>query len=654
MIGKHKYRQTYLQSQIDFPVRPADWDLEMLFRICGFGLIFALALSILPGCSPQHHRDATDRRAYQVISEKQNEALGKSSEFEVRTAEDQLRQKLLQSQDLPTSGQASLGSRFLDPIKKWPKDDYLGDISDLDSDSDSELTSTNLLQDIRMEPDPDAIIFTLQDALGVAAENSRDYQNNKEQVFRDALALDLERDEFRSTFSGAFSGSYQQDRSPQLNGAEPNESVGGSTSLGVLQRFKNGAQVSFQLGFEAIRLLEPNAFTSDSVFGDASVSIPLMRGSGRQIVMEPLTQAERNMIYSIYQFERFKRTFAVEIAASYLSVLQRQNQVQNAAENYRGLITSSRRARRLLDAGRLPATQVDQAIQDELSARNRWVSARQEADRALDSFKIQLGLPTDAKIQLNPGEFDNLSQSVAYLIEDADSVEYGEDVPSADAPVELEEPSDEHAGRFEIPTDKAVLLALENRLDLRVALGRVYDAQRKIVVAADGLRAELTFFGTAGLRGNSLSDLDPDNGRYEALLNLDLPLERTREQVVYRSQYLNLEQAVRGLQELEDRIKFEIANQLRSLLEARESLRIQALSVSLAQRRVKGANLNLQAGRIQIRDLLEAQEDLLSAQNSFTAAKVNLRVAELELQRDLGVLEINEQGMWKEFQPETI
>ncbi len=582
-------------------------------------LVAVLTVNLFTGCSPQHHRDATDRRAYQVIAEKQNEALGKTNNFEVRTAEDQLRQKLLRSQDLPTSGQASLGSRFLEPIKKWPKDDYL--------DSETELTTTNLLQDLEMNPDPDAIVFTLQDALAVAAENSRDYQSNKEQVFRDALALDLERDEFRSTFSGALSGSYTQDRSTQINGDDPNETIGGSTSIGVLQRFKNGAQVSLQLGFETIRLLEPNAFTSDSVFGDASVSIPLMRGSGRQIVMEPLTQAERNMIYSIYQFERFKRSFAVEIAASYLSVLQRQNQVQNAAENYRGLITSSRRARRLLDAGRLPATQVDQAIQDELSARNRWVSARQEADRSMDSFKIQLGLPTDAMIQLNPGEFDNLSKSVAYLIEDADSVEYGEDVPSADAPVDLEEPSDEHAGRFEIPTDKAVLLALENRLDLRVALGRVYDAQRKIVVAADGLRAELTFFGSAGLRGNSLSDLDPDNGRYEALLNLDLPLERTREQVTYRSQYLNLEQAVRGLQDLEDRIKFEIANQLRSLLEARESLRIQALSVSLAQRRVKGANLNLQAGRIQIRDLLEAQEDLLSAQNSFTAAKVNLRVA---------------------------
>ena len=626
------------------PVQRIASQSDASFRLSTWGAFLTLTLTFLigvtlMGCSPQHHRDATDKRAYQVISQKQQEALGKTNVFNVRTAEDQLRQKLFLSQDLPRKDDASLGSRFLDPIENWPEDDYLA--------SDLDLVSTNVTES-PMQP----LVFTLQDALSVAAENSREYQSNKEQVFRDALELDLERDQFRSTFSGAFSGSYQQDRSPLKDGDEVNESVGGGASFGVLQRFKNGAQVSMRLGFEAIRLLEPNAFTSESVFGDASVSIPLMRGSGKQIVMEPLKQAERNMIYSIYQFERFKRTFAVEIASTYLSVLQRQNEVQNAAENYRGLITSSRRARRLLDAGRLPATQVDQAIQDELSARNRWVSARQAADGALDEFKIQLGLPTDATIQLNPGEFESLSQSVAYLIEDASSVEYGDDVPSADAPVNLEEPSDEHAGRFEMPVKDAVLLALENRLDLRVALGRVYDAQRKVVIAADSLRAEVTLLGTAGLSGNALSDFEPNKGRYEALLNLDLPLERTAEQIAYRAQYLSLEQSVRGLQDLEDQIKLQIADRMRSLLEARESLRIQALSVSLAQRRVRGANLNLQAGRIQIRDLLEAQEDLLSAQNSFTAAKVSLRVAELALQRDLGVLEVDQKGMWQEFQPE--
>jgi len=61
--------------------------------------------------------------------------------------------------------------------------------------------------------------------------------------------------------------------------------------------------------------------------------------------------------------------------------------------------------------------------------------------------------------------------------------------------------------------------------------------------------------------------------------------------------------------------------------------------------------LFLEAGRAQIRDLLESQEALLSAQNALTAAIINYRVAELELQRDMAVLQINEKGLWQEYSP---
>jgi hypothetical protein len=37
------------------------------------------------------------------------------------------------------------------------------------------------------------------------------------------------------------------------------------------------------------------------------VSIPLLRRAGWQIVTEPLTQAERDVIYEIWDFERYKR-----------------------------------------------------------------------------------------------------------------------------------------------------------------------------------------------------------------------------------------------------------------------------------------------------------------------------------------------------------
>lgn len=55
-----------------------------------------------------------------------------------------------------------------------------------------------------------------------------------------------------------------------------------------------------------------------------------------------------------------------------------------------------------------------------------------------------------------------------------------------------------------------------------------------------------------------------------------------------------------------------------------------------------------------MRDLLEAQDALLAAQNSLTAAAVSYRLAELELQRDLGILNIDECGLWQEADPESL
>ena len=65
-------------------------------------------------------------------------------------------------------------------------------------------------------------------------------------------------------------------------------------------------------------------------------------------------------------------------------------------------------------------------------------------------------------------------------------------------------------------------------------------------------------------------------------------------------------------------------------------------------------DLLLEAGRAQMRDVLDAQAALLSAQNALTRAVVQYRVAELELQRDMDVLQVNEKGLWQELSPEEI
>ena len=206
-------------------------------------------------------------------------------------------------------------------------------------------------------------------------------------------------------------------------------------------------------------------------------------------------------------------------------------------------------------------------------------------------------------------------------------------------------------------SQKAIYLAFKNRLDLKVAQGMVYDAQRDVVVAADDLRAELTLFGSArsGSR-RSIGSVNADNSRLRAdkidsfaLLSLDLPIERTKERDEYRNSLINMDKTLRDKNQLEDQIKLEIRNNLRELFQTRESIQIQAKSVDVAKQRIDSTNKFFELGRAQMRDVLEAQDSLLSAQNSLTSAVVSYRVAELALQRDMGLLKVGADGKWQEF-----
>ncbi len=603
--------------------------------------LLAMAGLAISSCkSAGTYRHQADRAAYDIVEQAQEEALGKTEPFTIERPKDELRRRLLLGQKLPHADDASLGAKALEPVDHWPNDDYLK----------AKRNPTRI-----RAKDARPLAINLIEALKIGALNSREYQSRKEDVYRAALDLDLERDYFRPMFGGSAESTMSWD----VNGNE--HSVSGVENTGELslsQNFTNGISVSANLGADLVKLLTQEESSSRGLFGDATVTVPLMRGAGKHIVTEPLTQAERDVIYAIHDFERFKRTFAVQVASSYLQTLRQMDEVANSEENYKSLVLSARRARRLADAGRLPEIQVDQALQDELRARDRWISAQQSYEARLDSLKVLLGLPTDAAVELDREEFERFAEETAANLKLEPAIKNPEqtDAVSAEDEVELISPTREGGGPWELEESTAIALALDHRLDLRTRIGQVADAQRKVVVAADQLRADLTFGGngSAGARrtlssaGLEDANIHLDEATYAAFLTLDLPLERTRERNTYRNSLIGLENAVRDVQELEDNIKADVRESLRTLLESREGVQIQAQSVKLAERRVESTDLFLQAGRAEIRDLLEAQEDLVSAQNALTAAIVNYRIAELELQRDLGVLEMDEKGLWHE------
>ena len=630
-------------------------------------LLLLLLLFTLSGCmTASEYRLDADKSAERIITEKQRQLLGGTEDFSIERPSDILRRRLLLEQDLPYSGDASLGTDMLKPVDHWPEEDY---------------PKGRSLSDRGVDPEAGkSLRLSLIQSLQAGACNSSEYQAKKEDLFRSALSLDLERNDFGFTLKGQAETSASVDKSGSGSGG-PGSGPPGSTgstsggdgtvkgvehsgSLGVSKLLQDGSKLTAALAVDLVSLLTQGRTSSFGIVGDASISIPLLRGSGRHIVTEPMTQAERDVVYAMYEFERYKKRFAVDIAGKYLDVLKQLDQVANAAENYRNLIASARRTRRLADAGRATEIEVDQAVQKELSARNRWVSTMELYESRLDTFKKLIGLPVDADIGLDRHELDRLAASTSKIMVDSVFEEgsgTGGESLSADEDIELLFPGRENAGPLEMDEALAIDLGLENRLDLRVVLGKVYDAQRSVVVLADALRAELTLFGEAELgESRSLSTAGLDDARlrtgrgiYTGLFKLDLPLERTAERNAYRAGFIALERAVRDVQKIEDEIKLSIRKELREMSEAREGLRIQTMAVFVAEKRVKSTDLFFEAGRAQLRDLLEAQEALLNAKNGRTAAMVDYRVAELEFQRDTGLLNIDKDGLFQEYSPEV-
>lgn len=596
---------------------------------------------VLTGCrSSQRHREKADRVADKIIAQKQQEALGTTEPLDIQRPSDILRRRLIEEQNLPVSSTASLGTDQLKPIPHWPDPEYPPEARSRDAG-------------ITVDPNR-PLELSLIEALQVAAQNSPEYQSRKEDVFRAALSLDLARNRFRNIFTAGTNHRIVTD----TTGPATVTTTTNSASGGVSRLLTSGAALSAALALDLTNLLTQGGASTLGLTADTSVSIPLLRGAGRHIITEPLTQAERDMIYAIWNFERYKRTFAVSIATNYFNVLQQWDSLQNNLNNYRSAILSARTARRQGDAGRLKPIEVDQAVQRELQSRSGWISAEQQFANRMDSFKVLIGLPADASIELDPNELAPLRErgnKYVAIAKEAYKAVAAVTAPPADAPAVPVPASKEDAGPYEIDEALAIHLALENRLDLRAANGAVYDAQRQVVVAADALRAGLTLTGSA-----RFSDDDRDGslgfrgGRYSALLGLDLPIERTAQRRTYRESLISLERSTRSVQTLEDQIKTVIRGELRTLVEARESLKISAQSVVIAENSVANQTLSLEAGRAVMRDLLEAQDARLAAQNNLTAAIIRYRTAELQLQRDMELLTITKEGLLQEFSPEEL
>jgi len=512
------------------------------------------------GCSPEQYKAQADKEVYQIIDNKWQDDFGHKSNY------------IISDSNIPPSP-----------------------------------------EDIRIERAvPASGVISLAQAVAIATAYNREYQRQKEQLYLKSLDLTLARHQFARQWFGTVDAKYNRDGE--------NERLTSNSGVGFDQLLADGADISIGIAIDWARFLTGNPRTSLASILSASASQPLLRGRGRQVVQENLTQAERIVLYQIRSFNHYRKDFVVSIADSYYRVLELKASVTNAENSYYRLLESRKRLEIEAEAGQARPFDVDEAEQQALGAENRWVQAQQSYERTLDEFKVTLSLPPDAEIELDENELKALEE------------------------IGIIEPG------YEL--DEAVETAFLRRLDLTNSRDRVDDVARKVMLAADGLGIELNLVGSAGVGSTPETDFDRlqfNRGNYSlGLESNDLGLDRKAERNAYREALIALEQQQRQYEIDRDRMELDVRQALRALKAEAERYRIQKMALDLAVRRLETQKLLLEIGQSNVRLLLESEGALLEAQNDVTSALVAHAIAKLGFFRDIGILQVKPDGMWEQ------
>jgi outer membrane protein TolC len=552
-------------------------------------LAAACALCLLAGCTAAHYRKSADKEAYRLIAEKTPLVTNMEPRFTIeQTNTANLSSLRVVSQTNEFLGEAAAAERG-------------------------------------------ARVLTLEHALTVAVKHSRVYQNNKEQLYLSALSLSLSRHQFTPIFSAGGGGTFTE-QNVSVEGFEVDPATGelrpvvkeeltrnvrGNGSVGVDWLIRDVGRISAAFTTDFLRFIAggPGTIVSSQVGG--TFTRPLLRNAGFKAEVEALTQAERDLLYALRAFVRFRKDFSVEIASAYYGVLGNRDAARNSFLNLQSSRQAGIRTRALAAEGRTTQSDLGRIEQQELSAEGAWISAVRVYQRALDDFKIRLGIPVETKLVLDDQELKNLT---------------------------ILQP--------DIQVDDAIKIALAARLDYQNARDQVADTERQVKLAADRLKTQLDFTAGGGFqsvqedRGFPLPD--PNRYRWNAGLDLNLPLERKAERNSYRSAIIAAQRSVRNLEQTRDEIELQVRESWRTLEQARRSYEISELGVKLAERRVEEQELLAELGRVRALDQVDAQNALLSSKDQRTQALVAHTIARIRFWDNMGILYIKDNGQWVE------
>ncbi|MCS7238042.1 MAG: hypothetical protein NZ899_07215 [Thermoguttaceae bacterium] len=263
-------------------------------------------------------------------------------------------------------------------------------------------------------------------AIQLALLHSPVYQQELEDIYLSALQVSLERFRFQVQFFGG-NDTFFTRRGPLGGRGADASTLQTSTPISARRLMATGTQLLIEVANSVTwQFSGRDGYTAVTPISLSLVQ-PLLRGAGRAVILESLTQAERNLLANLRQFERFRQGFYLNVVAGlsagpgpspggialggaspgltagvggYLSLVEQELQIRNQRANVASLRDSLERIDAFYAAGRISRRQVDEIRQNLYSSQLQLIGRQNTYANQLDAYKIALGLPPHLPVRI--------------------------------------------------------------------------------------------------------------------------------------------------------------------------------------------------------------------------------------------------------------
>jgi len=464
-----------------------------------------------------------------------------------------------------------------------------------------------VIREVRRVPESPANAehFNLAKSVQYAINKSLEYRVAEETYLLLALDLLIQQHIWSPRFFDTITPRVQ---GVSLNGTQ-STALQLVNDLSVRQKLPYGGEISANVLAQASRQLNSAVVTgqASSLEIALNLNIPLLRGAGL-VAQESLIQSKRNLVYGARSFEDFRRRFYIAVLNDFHELVVQQQVIANTRSQIDRLGSIIEREDALVNSGRQVAFQADLAKQRALFVVDRLATLEESYKFAVDRFKLRIGYETAAPVVIDSEMLDL--------------------VP----PI--------------IDSGKSIAFAFEWRLDLQNSRDQVVDARRQVDNARNAVLTGVDLFATASLLKNpdffNGIQLDDSFGNYAIGMRVDVPLDRTIEEVNVRKTQVLLEQINRRFVFAQDTAAVEVRQAIRRIDRALYTLSLQDRNIDIARNRQ--ASIDAAPDRASPRDRTDAVDALNSAENDKARALKEVQISILEYLRQTGQLRVSDDG----------